>query len=371
MSSPRNSLSRQLTPHILTLHRTSPDEVLSTTSDLSRLLYSQLHSNWIWEHLRTKSLSLSSTILINEAASTEDPILDRLRKYLISSLSKARHVCEAKIQLKVLVALITRNAIRFTSYDFKAIYQALENLAEEAGEELSEVLFYTLLILVSLFDDYSCMLSAQSIINSLSHHTSARSLIYILKSQEGHWTEILNDMCKCFGFDLKVPEEFVQKSCRSLIDYARCDELMEYEMNYRCLATYLGKGGANVTYNSVYLCIKDGSDQDFLILSQKAVDKIQLKVPETMLIMVKYEKPQLEHRVLIYALLLNNRVPDSYDRNFLFDIDVRKCQDTCTPDLQETLVNLIFKQLPWYFSQSVVAIPPAVPSVSLSSLICR
>lgn len=371
MSSPKQSLSSQLTPHILTLHRTAPDEVLSTTSDLSRLLYSQLHSNWIWDHLRAKAISLSLSILINEAGSTEDPILDRLRKYITLSLAKAKHVCEAKIQLKVLIALITRNAIRFTSNDFKGIYQALENLAEEAGEELSELLFYTLLILVSLFDDYSCMLSAQSIINSLSHHTSARSLIYILKSQEGRWTEILNDMCTCFGFDLKVPEEFVQKSCRSLIDYARCDELMEYEMNYRCLATYIGKGGVNVTYNSLYLCIKDGTDKDFLILSQKTVDKIQLKVPETLLIMVKYEKPHLEHRVLIYILLLNNRVPDSYDRNFIFDLDVRKCQETCTSDLQETLVNLIFKQLPWFFSQSVLAIPASVASSSLSSLICK
>ena len=119
------------------------------------------------------------------------------------------------------------------------------------------------------------------------------------------------------------------------------------------------------------MCIKDGTDQDFLILSHKAVDKLQLKVPETLLTMVKYEKPQLEHRVLIYALLLNYRVPDSYDRSFLFDLDVRQCQEMCTPDLQETLVNLIFKQLPWFFSQSVVAIPPSVPSVSLSSLICK
>lgn len=130
-------------------------------------------------------MSLSPTILIHQSFPNDLKVLDKLRLHFMTELKDFPHPCESVLHLKVLVALITKNAIRLTSEDFKELYSILENLSQESNLRLTELIFYTLLILVTLYDDYSSMLSVHGILANVSGKIEGKRLLYSLKSRDG------------------------------------------------------------------------------------------------------------------------------------------------------------------------------------------
>ena len=174
----------ELEAFILSGQRSSPEYVLMHTADISRLLYSQLHNDWIWNYLRSQALLISQSILVQSFPKSHF-ILDKVRLHFLKELNDFPHPCEAILHLKVLVALITRNSIRLTTENFNELYIILEKLVVNTNKRLIELIFYTIMILLSLYDDYSSMLSLHSIIGSIANNSEGKRLLYALESREG------------------------------------------------------------------------------------------------------------------------------------------------------------------------------------------
>ncbi|CAG9317484.1 unnamed protein product [Blepharisma stoltei] len=340
--------------YVLASQKSSPEQVLLLTNDISRLLYSQLHYQWIWNYLRSQALTLSPSILIPQSFPQEMKILNRVRLHFINELKDFPHPCEAVLHLKVLVALITRNAIRLTNDDFKELYSILETLSQDSHLRLIELIFYCLMILVTLFDDYSSMLSVHAILSNISFKIEGKRLLYALKFREGKWAEILQEMNDCFGFDVKMPEEIVEKSGRMLIGCIGGGNLDVSEMDDKCLAVYLGLGGKDVGYRALIDSIVNSTNLHFQNLIEKATEKLQIMIPEPNLLELLSKYPNLHYRVLFYSLLYNGTVKSpQYHFTFFFKINVRASLNQASGVISERLVQLITDLMPWFFIPSL------------------
>jgi hypothetical protein len=343
----------ELESYILCIQRSSPEFVIRNTADISRLLYSELHNDWIWEFLRSQAVQISPSILVMSFPS-EHHLLDKIRAHFITELKNFSHVCEAILHLKVLVALITRNSIRFTIENFNELYIILEQLVEHTNKRLIELTFYTLMILLSLNDDYSSMLSLHSILSKIALNLEGKRLLYALESRDGKWGIILQEMNEFFGFDIKMPEGFVEKSSKIIIGCRHGEKLDVEDMDDKCLAAYIVKGGKQVSIESLVHSLKYSTDAHFMNLAESVMEKLQLRIPEHHLLEILVTKPELSYRVLFYSLIFNDKVrTQTYSFDFMFEIDIRKSLKDAKRLMLEKLLHLINDHLPWFFISSL------------------
>lgn len=161
-------------------------------------------------------------------------------------------------------------------------------------------------------------------------------------------------MNDCFGFDVKMPEEIVEKSGRLLINCIGGGELDVADMDDKCLVAYLAKGGREVTYTVLVDSIINSTNLHFKNLIEKAIEKIQIMIPEPNLLEILVKHPSLHHRVLFYTLLYNSSVSTSqYHFSFFFNINVRESLNQAHGNMVEKLVQLITDQMPWFFIPSL------------------
>lgn len=342
-----------LEAYILSRERNSPEKVLTNAADISRLLYSELHNDWLWHYLHSQAVQISPSILVQSFPASQG-LLNRVRSHLLTELRTYTNPCEAILHLKVLVALITRNSIRFTTENFNQLYLILEDLVSQTNKHLIELIFYTLMILLSLYDDYSSMLSLQSILATLVMAAEGRRLLYALESREGKWGIILQEINESFGFDVKMPENCVEKSAKIIIGCRHGEKIEIDEMDDKCLAAYVSKGGKQVSVEALISCFSSSTDVHFVNLIENVVERLQLQISEHHLIEILNRHVGLSYRVLFYVLYFNEKVhPQAYPFSFLFEIDVRKSLHQAHKLILEKLLHLINGHLPWFFISSL------------------
>lgn len=343
----------EIEAYILSSQRSSPEQVLFTTSDISRLLYSQLQNEWIWQYLHAQAIKISPNILVQTFPPGHE-LLNRVRAHFLHILENNTHACEASLHLKVLIALITRDSIRFTIENLNELYSILEKLVSKSNKRLIEMIFYTLMILLSLHDDYSSIVYLQSILGNISINAEGRRLLYALESREGKWSTILQDMNEFFGFDVKMPENLLERSAKIIIGCKHGEKIDVEEMDDKCLAAYISKGGKQVSVEALIWCFKHSNDVHFLTLIENSIEKIQVHISEHHLLEILNKCPHLSYRVLFYVLLYNDKVrPQGFSFDFMFEIDVRKSLRQAKRLILEKLLHLINEHLPWFFISSL------------------
>ena len=357
----------ELEAYVLASQGSSPGYVLANTVDVCRLLYSELHNEWLWQYLHAQALKVSTSIFVQSFPIGQN-LLDRVRTHVLSALRTPSNPCEAILHIKVLVALITRNSVRFTSDNFNELYKILENLISQTSKRLIELIFYTLMILLSLYDDYSSILSLKSILTPISACAEGRRLLYALESRDGKWATILQEMNDCFGFDLKMPETCVEKSAKSIISCKHGEKLEVEEMDDKCLAAYVGRGGKQISMEALVNCFIHSTDAHFINLIETVVERLQIHICEHHLLEVLNKHSNLSYRVLFYVLFFNEKVHShGYSFDFMFEVDVRKSLRQAHKQILEKLLHLINEHLPWFFISSLAE--SSVPSQVSDSFI--
>ena len=324
--------------------------MLATTKDLPKLLYSEIKQPWLWDYLRTLAVTVSPSI---HTLSTLPPLLSRVKDSVLASLLTTESPIEAQLSLKVLIALLSRNALRLSREDFLTLIPCFEQLFRLGGQRLSQLLFYSMLIVVSLFDDYSLMLSVQAALVRMDETPEGRRLSYMagVYLGEKRWRELLQEMCDAFGFPILMPEDYLAQSCSKLVEWrqGRC-QLSVQEMDEKCLVVYIRGGGTDVSWQQFAHSLCHSSDLHFCALLDSVVSSLRLRVLDQELFRLLQSHTALAHRVLLY-LLTYNSYPDSlkYPQDLIYAIDVRSAIKQATGVIKERLVLLSIEQLPYYY----------------------
>lgn len=335
---------------LLLQRRIAPDLVLATTRDLTKLLYAEIKRPWLWDYLRTLALGVSQSI---HTQSPLPPLLHRLKESLLSSLQNSDNSIESQLTLKVLIASLSRNAIRFTREDFLKCIPAFEQLFRLGGQTLSQLLFYSMLIVVSLLDDYSLMLSVQAAIARMDETPEGRRLSYMASVYltEKRWRELMQEINDSFGFPINMPEEYLSQSCEKLVEWhqARC-QLSVQDMDEKCLVVYIRGGGTDVTWTQFLHSMKHASDMHFCALLDSVVTILRLRVLDQELVRLVQTQATLTARVLLYILTYNS-YPDSlkYPASVIYSLNIRKAISMSSGLVKDRLLTLTIEQLPYYY----------------------
>ena len=342
--------------------KSSPDFILLHSKDLTRVLYSELKSPWIWSYLESEALRMSSHILTTSLIGPE--IMTRLRYHFLSSLKYPESPYLSILNLKVLIILILRNSIRFTLEDLYEIFNSLQKILEKPNKRLIEIVFYTVMVLLSIHENYNFIVCLQSILGNFAVFTEGRRILYALESREGKWSIIVSEINEFFGFDIKISENLIENSAKIILGCKHGEKLEVSEMDDRCLAAYINRGGRQVPLDLVLLSFKSSTDVHFVNLAESSIEKLQLHISELQLSEILLKNPEFSYRVLYYSLLFNEKVKSQgYSFSFLFEIDVRKSLRQAGKGILEKLLHLVNEHLPWFFICSLSGIedPVEVP----------
>lgn len=324
--------------------------MLATTRDLTKLLYSEIKQPWLWDYLRTLAVAVAPSIHTQSAL---PPLLSRVKDSVLAALLTTESPIEAQLSLKVLIALLSRNALRLSREDFLTLIPCFEQLFRLGGQKLSQLLFYSMLIVVSLFDDYSLMLSVQAALVRMDETPEGRRLSYMagVYLSEKRWRELLQEICDAFGFPILMPEEYLAQSCSKLVEWrqGRC-QLSVQEMDEKCLVVYIRGGGTDVSWHQFAHSLIHSSDLHFCSLLDSVVSILRLRVLDQELLRLLHSHSALAHRVLLY-LLTYNSYSDSlkYPQDLIYAVDVRTALKQATGVIKERLLMLTIEQLPYYY----------------------
>lgn len=351
-----SDLSKVIKRFFIKQKKNDPEQLISVTSDLSRMLYSQLHDSWIWEYLRAEAVGLGTSIIVSKC---DNPILFKVKAHFLQELLDFPHPCEAILHLKVLVALISRNAIRLTIEDFKELFSILETLSQHLVENkvLIEMILHTNLILVSLYEDYSCFLSTQQIMSNLSIPIEGKRLLYSLMTRVNVHLEIPKEINECFGFNIRIPESILVASLSGMIKCIPSDIIEREYMDDRCLTAYLSIGEARICYNDLTTSLLESSDLHYHSFIIQVIDKTDIKLPEDVLFEIAKKHPDKQYRVLLFCLYYSKKSASPYQYTFYFNLDIRLTLSQAHGHILEALLPLLTEQMPWFFIPALAEVP--------------
>ena len=150
-----------------------------------------------------------------------------------------------------------------------------------------------------------------------------------------------------FGFDVKMPEGCVEKSARIIIACKHGEKIDIEEMDDKCLAAYIIKGGKQISIEALINSFSESTDSHFLILIEAAIEKLQIRISEHNLIEILSKHYNLSYRVLFYVLFFNEKVKNqNYLFDFIFEVDVRRSLRQASRLILEKLLHLINEHLP-------------------------
>jgi hypothetical protein len=338
----------ELQAYLKLTQKTCPEFILMNSKDLSRILYSELKNFWIWNFLQAEALKMSEMILVSSFDGSESIAV--LRKYFLDQLRFPENPHVSIVNLKVLIVLILRNAIRFTLEDLYEIFNLLQKILERPNKRLIETVFYTVMVLLSIHENYNFIVCLQSLLGNFAVFTEGRRMLYALESREGKYSTICSEINDFFGFDLKIPESLIENSAKIILGCKHGEKLDVCEMDDRCLSAYINRGGQQVPTDLVLNSFKSSSDVNFVNLVESSVEKLHLHISELQLLEILQKTPEYSYRVLFYSLLFNEKVKSQgYGFSFLFEIDVRKALKQAGKGILEKLLHLVNEHLPWFF----------------------
>ena len=161
-------------------------------------------------------------------------------------------------------------------------------------------------------------------------------------------------MNEFFAFDVKMPEVVVEKTAKVIIGCRHGEKIEIEEMDDKCLASYVLKGGKQITAEALIYSFYHSTDVHFMNLIEAVIEKLQFRISEHDLLEILAKTPNLSYRVLFYVLLYNDKVKLlMYSFDFMFEIDVRKSLRQASRLILEKLLHLINEHLPWFFISSI------------------
>jgi len=175
---------------------------------------------------------------------------------------------------------------------------------------------------------------------------------------------LVQEINEFFGFDVKVQEELIERSAKLILGCRHGEKLEVLEMDDRCLAAYIYRGGKQIPIDSLLNSFKTSTDAHFLVLIEAVIDKLQFYISELQLMDILSKAPEFSYRVLFYILMYNERVKSQgFGFNFIFEIDVRNSLKQAGRGILEKLLHLVNEHLPWFFicSLSGVGEPGRIP----------
>jgi hypothetical protein len=276
---------------------------------------------------------------------TSNSLVSQVKVEVIAGLSAADSEPETNLHLKVLIALITRNAIRLNTSDCIRLFEALETAALHSAE----LVVYTALVLMSLTEDYSSIIAVQKVIGVLETSSAGRRALFIHRHLQT--PDLLSTMCESFGFIIEVPLDYLHRSRLSLVNLTRVIELDPEELDVTALAVQMLSSNS-LSIVSLLQCMDTVASSLFKSLVALAAAQ-NCRLPDNSLLALK--RPW---RTLYFCLAYNSQNSDIYSIFFLNHFDIRAALKQAEPDLQQQLLTAANQHLPWFFMPSYFQTAP-------------